>query len=120
MYATVAGVLNRDVAISQTAAAMIAWFQQQLKPHSAAAGVQPVIAAAPLGSTALHAAAAAVGPQHGLSPATAVDNAASNGAVSAGSSSSSSLLGDRFTDAFQRWVRSPLVAEEVDFRVKTA
>lgn len=102
---------------------MIAWFQQQLQPQSA--GLQPVLAAAPLASTALHAAAAAaVGPHYGLNPA-AVDETvgsatASAAASAATSSSSSSLLGGGFPDAFLCWVKSPMVLGEVDFTVKQA
>lgn len=105
------GPLNRDVVISQTAAAMIAWFQQQLQPKpAAAAGLQPVVAAAPLASAALHAAAQV---QHSISPA-----AEAEGSSQTAAGSSSSMLEGGFSEAFQQWVKSPMVAEHIRFTVK--
>lgn len=102
---------------------MLAWFRQQLHSQQpTAAGVQPVLAAAPLASTAFQAAAAAVtSRQHQHQASGATGTAASSAAIAENGctiEATYKMLGSDFASAFQQWLVSPLVAEDVAFIVK--
>ncbi|KAF8059430.1 Chlorophyllase-1 [Scenedesmus sp. PABB004] len=117
------GPMPRDAAISQTAAAMLAWFgEQQLlsrgaPAHEAGGGgaLQAVAAAAPapLAAAGLAAAAAAA-----ARPAAAVAEAPTGGAAE-DAADGGQAFGARVAAAFQAWVASPLAEEAgAELRVK--
>jgi hypothetical protein len=109
------GRMSRDLAISQTAAAMLAWFQQQLVPPTSSSSSSSTVAAAasashmPLAAAGLNAAAAALT----LAPAPAE-------ATTSSSESPAAPFGAQLLSSFKRWVTSPLVAGELEFSVKGA
>lgn len=115
------GKMSRDLAISQTAAAMLAWFQSQLSAPSSSSSsnsknsggpdaVQAAAAAAhvPLASVGLNAAAMTA-----AAPATA---------AAAGEESKVSeeeqQFGQKLESSFMGWVTTPLPQQEVEFTVK--
>jgi hypothetical protein len=113
--------MSRDLAISQTAAAMLAWFQQQLSHSSSSssklggpATVRAVASAAhvPIASVGLNAAT--------MAAAAAAAPAATVPDESAGdeSSNESSGFGRGIEAQFKNWVMSPLTQQEVEFTVK--
>jgi hypothetical protein len=133
MLLSVAGKINREVVVSQSAAAMLAWFSHQLRPTTSAGGtvgsigdtgggggtrssqsLQAVLAAtpAPLLSTALVPAADAVAVREAGQQALAAED------ITAADSLNKRSLADQFEESFLRWVRLPSLAPDVTFRVK--
>lgn len=116
-----AGKMSRDEAISETAAAMLAWFQHQLPaaagapsmpPAGGAAAAAVVTAAAsatqvPLTAAGLNAAA--------IASAAAVDE---NGGGGGGDAAAAAAFSARVQASFKEWLATPLVAEQVEFTVK--
>jgi hypothetical protein len=114
--------MSRDVAISQTAAAMLAWFQQQLSNSSctavsgtkasSTAAVQAAASAAhvPLASVGLNAAGLTAGPLT-LGPSVATES------LPAGEDEGKEF-GQEVFGLFKGWVTSPLTQQEVEFTVK--
>lgn len=123
-----AGKMSRDLAISQTAAAMLAWFQQQLSHSSlkaaAAAAAVPAKASSPtavqaaasaahipLATVGLNAAGLTAGPLT-LGPA------GSEGRGDESAAEGASGFGQEVVRSFKGWVLSPLAQQEVEFSVK--
>lgn len=128
-----AGKLSRDVAISQTAAAMVAWFQQQLSGSSgsdkaavttsagSSAGVQGAASAAhmPIASAGLNAAGMAVAAAPAPSATAAAEAATEQEKDDAdGAAQLTRGFGRDVQASFKQWVTSPLVAEDIDFTIK--
>lgn len=122
-----AGPLSRDTAVSVTAAAMLAWFGQELaqqptgkQQHSRAA------AAAPAGTAgSQQAAAAGLGvplATAGLQPAAAAASVPGGGSAQHGSEPAAcgggALSGPALAAAFQEWVTAAGDEANVDFQIK--
>jgi hypothetical protein len=124
--------MRRDVAISETAAGMLAWFQHALSPAtgSAAAPAPASAAAAGGGAGAVAAAAAAAASaarvpiaSAGLGAVATLTAPATTTAAAAAGDLGGSEAGDfsrRVQEAFWEWVTSPLGTKDVEFVVKGA
>jgi hypothetical protein len=117
LYPTLAGKMSRDLAISQTAAAMLAWFQTQLSApgSSSPAAVQAAASAAhvPLASVGLNAAAMTA-----AAPAAAAAAAAAAVGEESKVSEEEQQFGQQLESSFMGWVTTPLAQQEVEFTVK--
>jgi hypothetical protein len=112
--------MSRDTAISQTAAAMLAWFQTELSPNESSSSTK---ASDKLSSpTAVQAAAAAahvplatVGLKAAATTAAAAAPAAADAAAE---NSERAVFGRQIRTSFKDWVLTPLTQQEVEFTVK--
>lgn len=135
-----AGKMSRDVAISETAAAMLAWFESQLSTSPAAAAttnanngtsgrsptaLQAAAGAAhiPLAAVGLNAAAAAVQGGVATSPRGAAEGglpaeAEGQQDLAEVSVDERAAFAQRVQASFKEWLTTPLAQQEVEFTVK--
>lgn len=119
------GKMSRDAVVSQTAAAMLAWFEQQLSQSVSQAASRGKGSSGPPAATAVHAASAAHVPlaSVGLNAAAMTAAVAPAPAVEGSEAQQDGVpdadaFGERVQQAFKSWVMSPMTQEEVEFSVK--
>lgn len=113
--------MSRDAAISETAAAMLAWFQTELSPNDSSSSSSKASdklsspSAVQAAAAGVHVPLATVGLKAAATTAAAAAPAAADAAAE---DSAGAVFGRQIRTSFKDWVLTPLTQQEVEFTVK--